>query len=183
MKPKGTKKLETDRLILRRFVIEDAENMYNNWASDSEVVKYLTWPVHSDIGVTKALLADWITEYQNDNYYMWVIEYKESKKAVGNISVVRFNEAVESADIGYCLSRALWGHGIMTEALKAVIDFLFDEVELNRVSACHDADNPKSGRVMLKAGMKPEGVLRQAGKNNQGICDEVWYSVIKSDRV
>ena len=70
----------------------------------------------------------------------------------------------------------------MTEALKAVMDFLFDEVGLNRVAACHDPNNPASGRVMEKAGMKYEGILREAGKNNTGICDEVWHSMIRSER-
>ena len=183
MKHRGTKKLETDRLILRRFVIEDAEDMYNNWASDPEVVKYLTWPAQSDIEGTKALLTEWIPKYENDDYYMWAVEYKENGELIGNISVVRFNEASESADVGYCMNRGLWGKGIMPEALKAVIDFLFDEVGLNRVAACHDTNNPGSGRVMAKAGMIREGVLRQAGKNNNGICDEVWYSIIKSGRL
>ena len=70
----------------------------------------------------------------------------------------------------------------MPEALIAVMDYLFDVVGLNRVAVCHDANNPKSGRVMEKAGMKLEGILRAAGKNNLGICDEVWHSIIRSDR-
>jgi [ribosomal protein S5]-alanine N-acetyltransferase len=183
MKPQGTKRLETDRLILRRFVIEDAEDMYQNWTSDPEVTKYLTWPTHSSLDVTKAVLEDWLPKYEDDNYYNWAIEYKETGKVIGSISVVKLNDIVDSADIGYCMSRALWGNGIMPEALTAVINFLFDEVGLNRIAAYHDANNPKSGRVMDKAGMKLEGVWRQAGKNNQGICDEVWHSIIRSDRL
>ena len=70
----------------------------------------------------------------------------------------------------------------MPEALKAVMDYLFDEADLNRIAACHDANNPRSGRVMEKAGMKAEGILRQAGKNSQGICDEVWHAALRSDR-
>lgn len=181
MKLLGTRKLETKRLILRRFYIEDAEDMYNNWASDSEVTKYLTWPTHSSSEVTKMLLKDWISKYKDDNYFNWAIEYKETGKVIGNISVVKFNEDISSADIGYCMSRSLWGNNIMPEALTKVIDYLLNEVELNRIAACHAVENPKSGRVMDKAGMKLDGVLRQAGKNNQGICDEVWYSIIKSD--
>ena len=64
----------------------------------------------------------------------------------------------------------------------AVLDHLFDAVGLNRVAAYHDANNPRSGRVMEKAGMKYEGILRQAGKNNSGICDKVCRAVIRSDR-
>lgn len=177
----GTRKLETKRLILRRFVIEDAEDMYNNWASDSEVTKYLTWPTHPSSDVTKMLLRDWISNYKDDDYFNWAIEYKETGKVIGNISVVKLNEAISSADMGYCMSRSLWGNGIMPEALTEVIDYLLNDVGLNRIAACHAVENPKSGRVMDKAGMKLDGVLRQAGKNNQGIYDEVWYSIIKSD--
>lgn len=182
MKQVGTKRLETDRLILRRFVIEDAEDMYRNWASDSEVTKFLTWPTHSSVDATRWLLEKWIANYSEGGYFNWAIEYKQNGQVIGNISVVKLNEAIEAADIGYCMSRSLWGNGIMPEALKAVLDFLFEEAELNRVAACHDVNNPKSGRVMDKAGMKLEGILRQAGKNNVGICDEVWHSMVKADR-
>ena len=82
----------------------------------------------------------------------------------------------------HSVSRAYWGQGLMPEALRAVMDYLFDVVGLNRVAACHDANNPKSGRVMEKAGMKQEGILRAAGKNNLGICDDVWHAMIRSDR-
>ena len=110
------------------------------------------------------------------------MEYKETEKAIGNISVVKLNENTEAADIGYCMSRAYWGQGLMPEALISVMDYLFDVAGLNRVAACHDVNNPKSGRVMEKAGMKQEGILRAAGKNNLGLCDQVWYAMIRSDR-
>ncbi|MGN1084500.1 MAG: GNAT family N-acetyltransferase [Lachnospiraceae bacterium] len=182
MEHKGTKRLETDRLILRRFIPEDAESMYHNWASDPEVSKYLTWPTHPNVEVTKSLVNDWITRYENPEYYNWVIELKENGEAVGNISVVEIKEKVDAAVIGYCMGQAWWGRGIMPEALTEVMRYLFDEVGMNRVAACHDANNPKSGRVMQKAGMKYEGILRGAGRNNQGIVDEVWYGLLKKDR-
>lgn len=182
MNKAGTHRIETDRLILRRFSIDDAEDMYNNWASDDEVTRFLTWPTHTDIDVSKHILNDWISRYSDGGYFNWAMEYKETGKVIGIISVVKLNEDTEAADIGYCMSRALWGRGLMPEALKAVITYLFDVVGLNRIAAYHDVNNPKSGRVMDKAGMKPEGILRAAGKNNLGICDEVWHSVIRSDR-
>ncbi len=182
MNKAGTQKIETDRLILRRFKLEDAEDMYANWASDPEVARFLTWPTHTSVDVTKNLLADWISRYEDDGYFNWVMEYKETEKVIGNISVVKLNENTEAADIGYCMSRAYWGQGLMPEALISVMDYLFDVAGLNRVAACHDVNNPKSGRVMEKAGMKQEGILRAAGKNNLGICDQVWYAMIRSDR-
>ena len=182
MNKAGTQTIETDRLILRQFRIEDAEDMFENWASDPEVTKFLTWPPHASVDITKGLLNEWVSRYEDGGYFNWVMELKENGEAIGNISVVNLNEKVESAEIGYCMSRAYWGRELMPEALKAVMDYLFDVIGLNRVAACHDANNPKSGRVMDKAGMKLEGILRSAGINNLGICDKVWHATIRSDR-
>ena len=178
----GTKTIETDRLILRRFRLEDAEYMYHNWACDPEVTRFLTWPPHKNTDVSKMVLQEWIPQYEDGSYFSWAVELKEISQPIGSIAVVKLNEEVGSADMGYCIGRKYWGQGLVPEALKAVMDYLFDEVGLNRVAACHDVNNPKSGRVMEKAGMKLEGILRSAGKNNQGICDEVWHSMIRSDR-
>ena len=131
----GTQRIETKRLILRRFKIEDAEDMYNNWASDPEVTRYLTWLPHSSAQVTKSLLTDWISKYEDGGYFNWVMEYKETGRAIGNISVVKLNENTDAADMGYCMSRAFWGQGLMPEALEAVMDYLFDVVGLNRIAA------------------------------------------------
>ena len=182
MNKAGTQRIETHRLILRPFRIGDAEEMFAGWASDPEVTRFLTWQPHRDAGVTRMLLGNWIPQYGDGGFFNWAIEWKETGRPIGNISVVRLEEATESAEIGYCLSRAFWGRGIMPEALRAVTDFLFDTVGINRVTACHDANNPKSGKVMRKAGLKPEGIMRGAGKNNQGICDEVRYGILRSDR-
>ena len=179
----GTRTIDTHRLILRRFRAEDALDMYENWASDPEVTRFLTWPAHSGVDVTRALLDDWIGRYQDGCYFSWAIEWKETGRVIGNIAAVRLNEETEEAEIGYCLSRTYWGRGIMPEALRAVLNYFFDVVCLNRVTARHDVNNPKSGRVMEKAGMKREGILRASGKNNQGICDVALYAMLRGDRI
>ncbi len=74
MNKTGTQRIETDRLILRRFRPEDAEDMFENWASDPEVTKFLTWPTHTGVDVTKMLLADWIPRYEDSGYFNWVME-------------------------------------------------------------------------------------------------------------
>lgn len=181
MENKGTKRLETERLILRRIETSDAEDMFNNWASDPEVTKFLTWPPHASVDETKTTVENWINSYSDPAFYNWVIELKDTGAVVGDISVVRMNEKVESADIGYCMGKAWWGCGIMAEALKAVVDYLFADVGLNRVAACHDKNNPNSGRVMDKAGMQVEGILRASGLNQQGVCDMVWHSILRAE--
>lgn len=181
MNHQGTKQLITDRLILRRFVIEDADEMYRNWASEDEVTKFLTWPTHSSSEVTKFVLNDWINKYGNNDFYNWGIELKETHELIGNISVVSVKENTLEAVIGYCLGTKWWGKGIMPEAGSAVIRYLFEEVGCNRIAAQHDINNPKSGRVMQKIGMTYEGTLRSAGYCNQGVIDEAWYSILKDE--
>ncbi len=175
--------LETDRLILRRFKIIDAEAMFRNWASDKEVTKYLTWPPHKDVEVSRAVLEDWIVRYSDDNYYNWAITLKEnSDEPIGNIAVNQMREDTAVMHIGYCLGRKWWHAGIMTEALKAVLDFLLDTVGAERIESRHDPRNPNSGKVMLKCGMKYEGTLRRSDRNNQGICDACYYALLRTER-
>ncbi|MGP1474615.1 MAG: GNAT family N-acetyltransferase [Treponema sp.] len=177
----GTKKLETERLILRRFKIDDCAEMYNNWACEDTVTKFLTWQTHTNQDVTKSVLADWIPKYENKDFYNWVIELKEENRLIGNISVVSLREETLSAILGYCIGSKWWGKEIMPEAGKAVLKYLFEEVGFNRIAANHDKNNPKSGRVMQKIGMTYEGTLRSAGFCNQGIIDDVRYSILKSE--
>ena len=182
MKHQGTQVLETERLILRRFRIEDADLMFKNWASDPEVTKYLMWPTHPNTDVTRAVLEDWLKHYPEENYYHWVITLKETNEPVGSMAVMEQDERTAKAHIGYCIGRKWWHQGITSEALKAVMDFLFDEIGFNRIESRHDPRNPNSGKVMMKCGMKYEGTMRSADWNNQGICDECFYALLKSER-
>lgn len=183
MKNCGTQRIETDRLILRRYKIEDADAMYKNWASDSEVTKFLTWQPHPSVDVSRSIIEDWLKEYSDEKYYQWAIVLKDNgNEPIGDISVVHMKEDISMVHIGYCLGRAWWRRGIMSEALKAVMDFMFDTVEVNRVESRHDPMNPNSGKVMQKCGMKYEGTLRSADRNNQGICDACYYALLRSGR-
>ena len=172
----GTKTIETERLILRKFTIEDAPAMYANWASDPVVTKYLTWQPHESVDITRMIITEWVASYEREDYYQWAIELK-GFGIIGSIGVVDICESAKEAELGYCIGRSYWGKGIMPEAVKAVLGFLFDKVGFRRITAKHDIENPNSGRVMEKAGMKYEGTLRQAGHNNRGIVDIVSYSI------
>ena len=178
---KGTVTIETPRLILRQARIEDAEPMSRNWANDAEVTKFLTWPAHGNVEITKRLLTSWVDSYQKDDYYQWMIVLKEMNEPIGSIMASTVGRA-ESAHIGYCIGKRWWHQGIMSETLKAVMDFLFDEIGYHRVEAMHDSNNPHSGGVMKKCGMKYEGTARQADRNNQGICDACYYGLLANER-
>lgn len=179
MRHLGTKRIETDRLILRRFTVEDAEKMYQNWAGDPEVTKFLTWPTHSSVAVTRMVLTDWVSSYENADKYEWCIALKENDEPIGSMGVVNCNEKAQSMEIGYCISRAYWHQGITSEALKAVMQYLLEEVDAKRIESRHDPRNPHSGAVMKKCGMRYEGTRIQADWNNGGICDCVLYGYVK----
>lgn len=178
---KGTAQLETPRLILRKARRTDARAMYDNWASDPQVTKFLTWSVHSSPEVSLAVIDSWIQNYSQMDYYQWMIVPRDPGAGpIGSISVVSQNDRTEQAEIGYCIGKAWWHQGIMSEALQAVIDFLFREVGMNRIDAKHDPNNPHSGSVMKKCGMRYEGTSRQSCWNNQGICDAACYVIFKN---
>lgn len=183
MKHIGTQYIETERLILRRFELSDAQAMFDNWASDDEVTKYLTWPTHADVSVTEGILGQWVPQYEKDDYYNWAIVLKEhGSQPIGNINVAHWSEGREAPEIGYCMGRRWWHQGIMTEALAAVLDFLFDRVGVEQITALHDTNNPHSGGVMRKCGMAFDGVREKAGKNNQGVVDMARYVLKAGDR-
>ncbi len=175
----GTQIIETPRLILRRFQIDDAEQMYSNWASDPVVTKYLSWSAHKNQSETENIIKEWVLEYLSDTNYNWCITFKETGEAIGGISVVKMFENTDCCEIGYVLSRKLWNKGIMTEALRAVLEYLFEKVGFHRIQLKHDVGNLASGKVMIKNGLKREGIIRECEKTVDGNWrDMVMYSVL-----
>ena len=177
----GTKTLETERLLLRHFMVEDAEGFFQNVASDPEVNRFLTWSLHESVEDTKKLLAGWLERYENPERYCWAIVLKETKKVVGTIAAPTVKNRIDAVEVTYCIGSKWWGQGIVPESLQAVMKYMFEEVQVNRIEAGFDVNNPNSGRVMEKVGMQREGFLRQAGRNNQGLFDLVFYGILRED--
>jgi len=149
---KGTQTLETNRLILRQYKTFDAEDMYSNWVTDREAIRFWGWDPHKNIEETRTMLQGWINDYSKTDYYHWVIESKETSEAIGYIYLSEFYETEACAAIHYLLSRKYWNRGIMTEACARVLTFAFDELNLKRIRTRHHEENPASGRVLEKCG-------------------------------
>lgn len=181
MKHIGTKELHTERLLLRRFKKDDAEDMFLNWANDIEVCRYLTWKPHENIEVTKQIVNSWINSYEKEDFYNWAIVIKDNNELIGNISVVESNDELGLLTTGYCISKKHWGKGYTTEALERLLKFFFEEVGSNIVVGRHSVENPSSGKVMLKVGMKYEGTLRKRDICISGITDMAMYSILKEE--
>lgn len=138
--------LHTERLILRPFREGDAEAMYRNWTSDERVAKYCRWYAHKSAAETEAYL-----EMCLKAEYCLAITLKGTDEPIGCIDLVGEN-TVGIPEIGYVLAYEHWGKGLMTETVKAVLDDLLAR-GYEKVGACHDVNNPASGRVMEKCGM------------------------------
>ncbi len=182
MKHLGTRPLESDRILLRKITLDDAHDMYHNWASDPEVTRYLTWSAHQSIDDSKAIVERMVASNQNIDAYMWCIQHKADNKVIGTIDLVSVNERNECGVIGYCMSRAYWGQGIMSEALSMIMKYLFEDVGFHRLEATYLVENPASGKVMIKNGMLHEGTQRKKFKGHDGeFHDLALYGIIKDD--
>lgn len=178
----GTKRLETDRLILRKFELGDEIQVFNNWTSDENTSKYVGWNTHTDVNQTLEYIKECIKEAENGGFH-WVVELKENNELIGDISVIEINKKHSNCEIGYSYGSKYWGKGYATEALRAVIEYLLNECEIYLVEAKHQSLNPASGRVMEKAGMKKDAILRnrRINKITGQINDLVVYSIIKEE--
>lgn len=177
----GTVTLETERLILRRIKASDAEEAFNNWTSDPLVSRYVTWDTHENVGVTKELFTKWEEDYNKEHVYRWVVYVKELDTIIGTIDVVHQSVSQKTCEIGYCYGSKFWNKGYATEALKKVMEFLFNEVGFYLIEVRHLATNPASGRVMEKAGLIYETTLKNRfiDKVTHERTDLIIYSKIK----
>lgn len=176
----GTQTIRTQRLTLRRFTPEDAPAMFENWASDERVTRFLTWRPHESPEATQTLLELWCAAYENPATYHWAIEYEGTP--VGDISVIRLSEKSECAELGYCLGYACWNRGLMTEAVRAVIGFLFSEVGIHRIGIAHAVQNPASGKVAQKCGLTYEGTQRESYRALSGeFLDIAGYGILRQE--
>jgi len=183
MKDLGTVTLETDRLILRRITKDDAEVAFKNWTNDSKTTRYVTWKPHGTVENTKKLFEMWENEYNVPNTYRWVVKVKELGELIGTIDVVHKSIREKTAEIGYCYGSKYWGNGYGTEALTKVTHYLLNEIGFELLYAKHMVDNPASGRVMEKSGMKYEATLRSRmiDQCTGERVDLKVYSIMKED--
>lgn len=172
----GTKTIETERLILRKMQKKNAELIYKNWTSDENVSKYVTWDTHKSVKDTKKYVHYKLERYKNPYVFDWVVVLKETGEPIGEIDAVKVSTADRRVEMGDCFGSKFWNKGYATEALKAFIKYMFTEVEVDKVTACHMAVNPASGAVMKKAGMTYDATLKgYAYDKNTGLRDDLLY--------
>jgi len=148
----------TQRLILRTPTLQDAAQIFQNYANDKLVTRYLHWQPHASIEMTRNFLKRCINVWKAGTAFPWVITLKDSLQVIGMIEL-RIDE--HRADLGYVLARDYWEQGYASEAAQLVADWAIAQPSIYRVWAVCDVDNHASARVLEKIGMQREGMLRR----------------------
>lgn len=178
---RGTKPIETARLLLRRFEPKDAPAVYITWSADPTVPRYMRWMPHQNMEETEAVVRKWADRYVCPDYYHWAVTIKNSGRLIGSVSLPDVCDYDAAGEMAYITGPEFAGHGYATEAARAVLHYLFLDVGLNRVEACHSVNNPASGRVLQKIGMHYEGLSRQKYLCMAGYQDCELYAMLKQD--
>ena len=171
--------IETERLLLRRMVQADFRDMYA-YARLELVTRYLLWDPHPDEKYTYRYLGAVQRQYRAGEFYDWAITLKTSGRMIGTCGFTSFSLPDDRGEIGYVLNPEYWGHGIVPEAVMAVMEFGFSELKLNRIEAKYVFGNDRSRRVMEKCGMRFEGVLRSYMKIRDRYCDIGFCSILRN---
>lgn len=175
------KSLATERLNLRRLYLKDTKQYFRVIGSSEQVSKYTLWEPHKNVVETEILMREWVSQYSDNNFYKWAIVLKNTDELIGIIQLLRFDVQNNSCEVAYLLGENYWNRGYMTEALKEVIKFSFNELELSLINADHYSENVASGKVLLKSGMKFIGKEKDRFNNSKGFDQLMCYSIKYED--
>jgi ribosomal-protein-alanine N-acetyltransferase len=171
--------IETKTLQLRRIMPSDSDELFKI-LSDPEVVEFYDDDVFTEVSQASDQITSWENGYKNRRIIRWGITKKEEKKLIGTCGFYGIHNWNKRASIGYELARSQWRHGIMTEALGAIVAFGFDEMELNRIDAVIMPGNVASIMMLEKIGFRQEGLLEEYEKwGNKGFVDLYMYAILR----
>lgn len=178
--PQEIPKMEMERLILRKITIDDVNDIFE-YASIPDVTTFVLWDTHK----TKEDSIDFVKfsdeQFNSNTSIIWGIVIKSEKKLIGTIDLRNWNTIHNCGEIGYVISKKYWNKGYVSEAMKAVIKFGFEELHLNRIEAHCEEENIGSWRVMEKCGMKYEGTLREKVFIKERFRSMKMYSILKRE--
>lgn len=177
----GTEKIETERLILRKFKYTDDEDMLKYWISDPEIQLLYCEPVYNTKQKVKELLDKYISSYEKNDYYRWAVILKETNECIGQIAYFLVDSKNHFAEIEYCIGSLFQRKGFATEAAKAVIQYGFNKINLHKVQICHKPTNLRSRKVIEKCGLVYEGTLRHFFYQDGKYTDRLYYSILKDE--
>lgn len=167
IKYSGTPTIETNRLILRKLELTDAQSVFDHWLSDERVSDNRISAAHKTVSETIERLTNIVSEYDRNEYCYWGIELEANGELIGEIDLYNFDQSTENCEVSYSIGYKWWNQGYGTEALKAVVEFGFKHMNVHKISAAHNIDNAASGKIMRKAGMEQEGTIKHMIRNSK----------------
>lgn len=173
-------RLSSPRLLLRPLQPGDAAAILATYA-DPEVVRYWSGLPWTDIEQAHAYIARSVADVAAGSAMRLAVTLADSGQFVGQVSLHQFDAQNRRCDIGYALQRDHWGHGYMDEALGALLQFGFDQLDLHRVEADIDPRNAASRRAVERQGFQAEGILRERWLVGEEVCDTVLYGLLRRD--
>ena len=177
----GTQTIETDRLILRRFLYTDDDAMLKYWIADEKIQSLYSEPVYETKEAVKELLDKYIGSYEREDYYRWAIIEKTTGECIGQIAYFLVDNKNHFAEIEYCIGSNFQCKGFATEATKAVIKFGFEKMNLHKVQICTKTINAPSKRVIEKCGFNYEGTLRDYFYIDGQYVGRLYFSILRSE--
>jgi [ribosomal protein S5]-alanine N-acetyltransferase len=172
--------LETARLILREFTLDDAHEMYA-LRSDSRVMEFMDARLHQNVAETREMITGILQSFEKEGGINWVLESKHTGKMIGYIGFWRLMPGYVRGEIGYALKPSLWGRGYMKEAAAEVFRFGFEKLKLHSVEANVNPGNKASIMLLSSFGFKKEAHFREHFLVDGGFVDSVIYSLLESD--
>ncbi|MFV0393799.1 MAG: GNAT family N-acetyltransferase [Coprobacillaceae bacterium] len=177
----GTQMIQTERLVLRCFKYEDNTSMRKYWISNPNIQKMYSEPIYETETEVKELLDNYISSYQKSNYYRWAITLLGSDDCIGQIAYFLTDDKNHFGEIEYCISEEFQNRGYITEAVKTILEYGFENINLHKVQICHKSNNMPSKRVIEKNGFTYEGTLRDYFYIDGEYIGRLYYSILKSE--
>ncbi|MCE5223575.1 GNAT family N-acetyltransferase [bacterium] len=172
--------MKTSRLAFRKLSLDDKEAIFH-YSSDPEVTKYVLYPTHQSFDDTLSFINQTITKYEKQEVSCWGVTLQSTHQLIGTADFVWWSTDHRKAEAAYCFSKEYWNQGYATEALMGLITFGFTYMDLNRVETRCFEENKASARVMQKAGMTHEGLLREVLYAKNQFRNTHYYSILKTD--
>ena len=167
----GTVALRTERMTLRRYRPEDADDLHRYLGKDPAMVAYSGWNPYATLEMAQETVRDFISSYENDHTYSWIMDIDDV--IVGTIGAYDYKD--DQIEIGFSVVKGWQGRGLATEALKKVLEYLTENEGISCVTAWCAAENVGSRKVLEKAGMQFLGTEKHAITVGDRVYDKLMY--------
>ena len=156
----GTIELTTERLLLRRYRLDDARILYEEFGCDPQMYAYSGWNPYASYDMAVNTVQDFIGRYKNPHFYGWAIEFQG--QLIGTIGAYDYDPEKNQIETGFSIGRNSWGNGFASESLSCVLRYLTGQEGIETVTAWCAAENTGSMKAMQKAGMKQTALEKDA---------------------